>query len=330
LRFDNGISASKYLLLQKGYSMSSHGPQRRIEGRFEFGKNWQQFLGDLSQNRIRAAEDSIRQMLERDRLDGQTFLDVGAGSGLFSLAAHRLGARVLSFDYDPQCVACVVQLKDISRSNEESWRVEQGSALDQEYLRTLGDFDIVYAWGALHHTGAMWQALENMTPLVKPGGKLFVAIYNDQGRRSRIWHRIKRLYNRTPGALRFLILWPIGVLLLTAGTLADIYRLRRPKIFFRSSVPRGMSPWTDIVDWVGGYPFEVASRDQITRLYQAHGFRLDRLVSCGTRSGCNQFVFTKSSGNGACEVRGVKPMLSCPPPIESISSERSSNDQESR
>jgi 2-polyprenyl-3-methyl-5-hydroxy-6-metoxy-1,4-benzoquinol methylase len=261
--------------------------------RFEFGKNWQHFLCALNQNRVKAAEESLRQMLGRGRLDGQTFLDVGTGSGLFSLAARRLGARVLSFDYDQESVACALRLRNMFSSSEQDWHIERGSALDREYLRALGDFDVVYAWGVLHHTGAMWQALRNMTPLVKQGGRLFIAIYNDQGKMSDIWRIIKKTYNRAPRALRFLILWPTGLLLVAEGILADVFRLRVPRIIFQSIGPRGMSRWRDIVDWVGGYPFEVATRTQIVSFYRGQGFRLDRLVSCGRKSGCNQFVFVK-------------------------------------
>ena len=71
-----------------------------------------------------------------------------------------------------------------------------GSALDATYLAGLGGFELVYSWGVLHHTGAMWQALENAAIPVVDGGRLFVAIYNDQGWISGYWRAVKRLYNR--------------------------------------------------------------------------------------------------------------------------------------
>ena len=61
--------------------------------------------------RIEEAKASLKQMLDVDSLTGKTFLDVGSGSGLFSLAAIMLGVKVYSFDYDPQSVACTTELK---------------------------------------------------------------------------------------------------------------------------------------------------------------------------------------------------------------------------
>ncbi|MBX6392111.1 MAG: 50S ribosomal protein L11 methyltransferase, partial [Burkholderiales bacterium] len=113
--------------------------------RFAFGANWTRFLKTLDEVRIAKAEESLRQMLALQRLDGLRFLDVGSGSGLFSLAARRLGATVHSFDYDPQSVACTSELKRRYFPDDPQWLVEQGSVLDRPYLDQLGRFDIVYS-----------------------------------------------------------------------------------------------------------------------------------------------------------------------------------------
>jgi 2-polyprenyl-6-hydroxyphenyl methylase/3-demethylubiquinone-9 3-methyltransferase len=259
--------------MQKG-DFLNHSREIKAKSRFEFGKNWRRFLRLLDGRRVEEAESSLRQVLDFINLEGKTFLDVGSGSGLFSLAARRLGAKVLSFDYDPDSVACTLQVKATFFPTDQDWRVEPGSALDRDYLCSLGTFDVVYSWGVLHHTGAMWDALENMSPLVKQGGKLFIAIYNDQGKMSDFCRNVKKIYNRTPQAIRFAISWPIGTFILVGMTLSDICHVRRPRIISKSPARRGMSLWTDILDWVGGYPFEVASRNQIIDFYQCRGFRL--------------------------------------------------------
>lgn len=276
----------------------SHAEEITSGERFEFGKNWSRFLALLDDQRIAAAEASLQRMLNVERLDGKGFLDIGSGSGLFSLAARRLGARVHSFDYDPASVACTAELRRKYFGDDSSWIVERGSALDTAYVTSLGTFDIVYSWGVLHHTGDMWRGLENAQLPVPPGGKLFVAIYNDTGTQSSRWMSIKRAYNRLPALLR-----PAFAILVSAPQeLKSIARavLRfRPQEYVRTwtqyDPARGMSHWHDIVDWVGGYPYEVATPDQIFDFYQARGFTLTKMKCGGVGLGCNEFVFERSA-----------------------------------
>ncbi len=99
------------------------------------------------------------------------FLDAGSGSGLFSLAAYRMGAEVMSFDADPDSVACTNRLRN-RFEDPPTWFVREGSLLDKAFLSTLQPADVVYCWGVAHHTGDMWKAIDNLTQLVAPGGLL--------------------------------------------------------------------------------------------------------------------------------------------------------------
>lgn len=260
--------------------------------RFEFGENWSRFLTVIDDDRIRQAERSLSAMLGLP-LAGKSFIDVGSGSGLFSLAARRLGARVHSFDYDAKSVACTRELRRRYFNDDPSWTVEQASALDSNYLSSLGKFDVVYSWGVLHHTGAMWQALENVAALVAEGGTLFIAIYNDQGKFSRRWTRVKKFYNRSSKPIKHLCVLAVCVVSWWRPWLKDFLRLRPFESWRNAGRARGMSAWRDVVDWVGGYPFEVAKPEEIFDLYHSRGFVLERLRTEGGDLGCNEFVFTK-------------------------------------
>lgn len=269
-------------------------PQEIISGgRFQFGKNWQRFLSILNEERIVEAENSILKMLDLEAIEEKAFLDIGSGSGIFSLAAVRLGAsRVHSFDYDPQSVACTREIKRRYLPQKKNWSIEQGDVLDKQYLHTLGQWDIVYCWGVLHHTGNMWQALENIVPLVKKGGKLFISIYNDQGNRSLFWRWIKRSYCSLL-FWRWMIIGFFVPYFIVGGLAKDLLRFRDPILRYAEyKKNRGMSPIYDWLDWLGGYPFEVARPEEIFDFYRKKSFTLERLKTCGAGLGCSEFVFT--------------------------------------
>jgi len=266
--------------------------------RFAFGENWIRFLSVLDENRIEAAEQSLRNMLGVETLAGKRFLDVGSGSGLFSLAARRLGAKVHSFDFDPASVACTTELKRRYFPDDPDWMVEEGSVLDLAYLKKLGTFDIVYSWGVLHHTGAMWQALNNVLPLVNECGSVNIAIYNDQGGWSRRWKWIKQTYNWLPSWLRL----PYSILVMLPRELRSFLAYAASGRFmsyftdkraYSKLSQRGMNWWHDQIDWIGGYPFEVAKPEEIFNYFKNNGFDLAQLKTCGGGLGCNEFVFNK-------------------------------------
>lgn len=278
--------------------MYTHASEIERGERFAFGENWSRFLDVLDESRIARAEESLREMLEVDTLEGKRFLDIGSGSGLFSLAARRLGARVHSFDYDPHSVACTKELRSRYFPGDDAWQIQEGSALDEEYVKSLGVFEVVYSWGVLHHTGQMWKALDNARLPIAAKGKLFIAIYNDQGSKSRRWKWFKKTYNALPRLLKT----PFAVAAMAPEEMKAMLRsllTLKPGAYVRSWTQydqnRGMSRWRDIIDWVGGYPYEVAKPEEIFDFYRAQGFRLMKMKCGGVGLGCNQFVFVKDS-----------------------------------
>ena len=259
--------------------------------RFPFGQNWHSFLSLLDEDRIEEACRSLRESLQRETLHGVRMLDIGSGSGLFSLAAHRMGAEVVAFDYDPDSVACTSELRRRFAPTSERWHVLQGSVLDPAFMSQLGQFDLVYSWGVLHHTGEMWRAVNLAAERVRPGGTLMIALYNDQGWRSRLWWRIKRVYC-SGAAGRALVggaLYPIFFLYALSLDVRNLALLGTHIREYRRQ--RGMSIFHDWRDWLGGFPFEVASPATVAgRL--GDGFVLQRQTL--TRGwGCNEFVMVR-------------------------------------
>lgn len=274
------------------------GNETSTQPRFGFGDNWTKFASKIDGSRIDRAEQALLTPLARNSLEGLQFLDVGSGSGLSSLAAARLGATVRAFDYDKDSVSCTTAVLSQHLPSDVLARtqVSQGDVLDKPFLEGLGTFDIVYSWGVLHHTGSMWTAIENVLPNVKPGGHLFLALYNDQGRISQFWRTIKRTYNALPPALHgpftVTVMLPLTLRGLVWRTLVgDAGNALKELKGYQSN--RGMSLFRDWVDWVGGYPFEVARPGDVVNRITKAGFKLKFLKTVGGALGCNEFVFVR-------------------------------------
>ncbi|MCS7467590.1 class I SAM-dependent methyltransferase [Stieleria sp. ICT_E10.1] len=271
------------------------------ETRFAFGENWTSFLNHLDEDRIDQACRSLTGLLCLDDaagrpLEGQRFLDLGSGSGLFSLAASRLGAEVVSIDFDHHSVACTEQLRQRESTDPTKWEILQGSALDESLMESLGPFDVVYSWGVLHHTGRMDRAIELAAARVAVGGRFAIAIYNDQGGGSRRWLKIKQIYHRLPKWARPVWVTAVASWYEFKFALARLVGGRNPLPFAdwrKKRTDRGMSAWHDWVDWIGGLPFEVAKPEAIIVPLVAKHFQLINLTTVGNGWGCNEYVFKK-------------------------------------
>lgn len=267
---------------------------------FSFGQNWQSFLKKLTPERLAEAKKSLQQFLGQNSLKGKTFVDIGCGSGLFSLAAVQLGAeRVVSVDVDDFSVECARYLKE-QYAPHAKWDIKKGSALDKAFMASLGHFDVVYSWGVLHHTGDMARALEHVSHLVKPSGLLFLAIYNKFTRKdglipvllvgsSDFWLRVKRRYN-TGGFLTKKLL--VAAYYLYHGVSA-LFMLKNPFNVSKTS-RRGMAFHTNVLDWLGGYPYEYATADELIYFFSERGLYCVRLDSAKTLA-CHQILFKRVS-----------------------------------
>jgi 2-polyprenyl-3-methyl-5-hydroxy-6-metoxy-1,4-benzoquinol methylase len=287
---------SREIQMESVEALSANATQAKPGNKvtFSFGRNWQDFVQrHLNPERERIAIASLVEFLERKDLNNLHFLDIGCGSGLFSLAAHRLGARrIVSVDVDPFSVECTARLR-ATIGSPQNWSVVQGSILEKDCVEKLEPADVVYAWGSLHHTGAMWRAIRNACKLVSANGQIYLAVYNKvEGRNgSEFWLKVKKFYNSlsTP-AKRALELAYIA----RYQALPELIRFRNPFSFWRNySRGRGMSAYIDTRDWLGGYPYEFASVDEILRFCQAEmSLRVVKLRAVNNL-GVNEFLFQK-------------------------------------
>jgi 2-polyprenyl-3-methyl-5-hydroxy-6-metoxy-1,4-benzoquinol methylase len=261
------------------------------EAHFEFGKNWESFTDLLDQNRMALAEESLRRLVD---VKGKRVLDIGSGSGLFSLAALNLGAEVLAVDIDEHSTAATTASLERYAPATSKWAARQVSVFDLDPA-THGQFDVVYSWGVLHHTGAMWEAIEAASRMVAPGGKFVLALY-ERTPLCGVWTVEKRLYSRAPRLLQRLA-QAAYVATYSAGLLATG---RNPIKVVRETRARGMDTMHDVHDWLGGYPYESTSEKALTDFLSKLGFALEmnnpvRVHAWGILgTGCSEYVYRKT------------------------------------
>ena len=254
---------------------------------FDFGNNWRRFSESrLDAARFGEAVQSLEKLFPAGALRGRSVLDVGCGTGLFSIAAARLGAQpVVGIDISPECVAVSEENRArVGQDADVTFRVV--SALDPIALHGLGQFDVVYAWGSLHHTGRMWDAVENVSRAVVPGGTLVLAIYA-RHITSPAWSVIKRSYNTAPAPLRRAMLWGLAPVIYAAKFIVTRQNPLRKD--------RGMDFWFDVVDWVGGYPYEYASPQEVSARMTALGFVVRSMQPAAVPTGCNEFLLERTT-----------------------------------
>lgn len=254
---------------------------------FQFGKNWESFLKTISEDQIRSALQDIEQWIGKENIVGKTVLDIGCGSGIHSMAFYLLGAKSIdSFDYDSFSVKTTKSLWE-QNSKPAKWNVFQGSILETDFLNTLQKYDIVYSWGVLHHTGNIWKAIENAASRVNDNGIFWISIYA-KGPNYLKHLQLKRNYNAASWIgkkwLEYIFIFKVmGWRLL---------HLKNP-INWNERKTRGMDTYHDIVDWLGGLPYEVASEDEIIQFCAKQGLILKRIKVLG-EGGCNIYVFRRS------------------------------------
>jgi SAM-dependent methyltransferase len=252
---------------------------------FDFGGNWEEFSKrHIDRRRLEMACESLQSLLAKENFEGKTFLDVGCGSGLFSMAAHQLGAtKVVGIDVNPRCIEISQANRDLLAPGSPI-EFHVASALESEQLNRFGTFDLVYAWGSLHHTGALWSAVHNVSKCVAPQGVMILAIYNKHIT-SPVWKSIKWIYNQVPRIIqRVMILVFAGIIYITKYLVTRTNPLNKE---------RGMDFWFDVVDWVGGYPYEYATPREVETIVTRGGFQLRCSISASVPTGCNEFVFER-------------------------------------
>lgn len=267
-------------------SQSAFVNERLLRHHFAFGKNWKSFLSTITPESITEAERGLTRLLPPGELRDRRFLDVGCGSGLSMLAAIRLGAsQVTGIDLDPLSVETAQMLLSTHAQGSE-WSVRTASVFDLNPTRDArdgldagtaraGEYDIVYSWGVLHHTGDVWGGIEKAASMVAPGGHLALALYRHTPLCG-FWKREKRFYAAAPGWAQRLI----RVLYKGTYALGLLATRRSPLHYVREyRSARGMDWHHDVHDWLGGYPYQSVEPQEVTRYLAGLGLSMERVFA---------------------------------------------------
>jgi len=253
---------------------------------FSFGKNWYKFLSTVDEKAINSAIADVDRLIEKEKIKGKKIIDIGSGSGIHSLSFFRIGAASLfSFDYDKFSVKATKYFWE-KEGKPENWKVTEGSILDEKFVNNLGQFDIVYSWGVLHHTGNMWEAIKNASTLVKPNGLFLLSLYQGVDTYEHDL-KLKTKYNKSGF---------FGKKLMELQWIIDIIKykkrmgLKKPYAW-NEKRERGMNVYYDIKDWLGGLPYEVSSDKQILDFLAPKGFEL---VKKDMKAACGVYLFEKT------------------------------------
>jgi 2-polyprenyl-6-hydroxyphenyl methylase/3-demethylubiquinone-9 3-methyltransferase len=251
---------------------------------FSFGRNWKSYSRLVSEATIQKAQGDIVDWLGGDSVNGKSVVDIGCGSGIHSLGFFRLGAKsLLSMDVDPHSVTCTQRFWRRA-GKPTSWRVTSGSILDTTAMEALGQFDIVYSWGVLHHTGQLWTAMDNASRLGnRENSRLWISIYA-KGPDYAEQLKLKQRFNGWS--------WFYKQAYVLRTLLRSWRNERRAgqkfgEWFWRG---RGMNIYHDTVDWLGGLPYEVASVEEVKTFLEERGWTLHRVKE---GEACTVYLFQR-------------------------------------
>lgn len=237
---------------------------------FSFGENWRDFVDTIDEADVQRAVADLRKWLGEDGIAGKTVLDIGSGSGIHSLCFLMLGAKsIVSFDVDPKSVESTRLLWE-KAGKPEKWRVLEGSVLEKSWVEGLEPAEIVYSWGVLHHTGAMWEAIGNALTRVALGGQFLIAIYGRTATYAEDLALKQRYNSATPSGKKAMVRSEI------LKIMKHRLRTKQNPFTWNEKVGRGMDTYHDLIDWLGGLPYEVAGKVEMEAFFNRHGFALQR------------------------------------------------------
>ena len=269
------------LILNNIYSQANNVS----DSNFTFGLNWLDFVNErINEKIIESSLTKINEWFDNGNLlKGKNVIDIGCGSGLHSLNLGRYSKSITSLDVDENCIKSTKLLKEkySQKYNINNWEIIHKSILDSDVIK-LPKYDIVYSWGVLHHTGNMWQAIDNAAKLCKDNGILFITLYSAY----EVYFPTLIYKLKFNNASKFQKIKMISDRVMLAK------HRQKDNEHWNRLTSRGMNVYNDIVDWCGGYPYEVATTELICKYLEPKGFKIIKKYDPSNKA-CHEWMLQK-------------------------------------
>jgi SAM-dependent methyltransferase len=128
--------------------------------------------------------------MTREQIRGKRVLDAGCGQGRWSYGFIKLGATVRGIDTS---VSAIKYANEHLKRTTPPARFCVLNVLDERQLSKVfnnAEFDIIWCWGVLHHTGDPEKGFDNLVKLLKPGGTIHLYLYGKKSFVNKFWRRV--------------------------------------------------------------------------------------------------------------------------------------------
>ncbi len=141
-----------------------------------------------------ASKAHLELFFSDEEIVGREVLDAGCGTGIFTIIFANKGARkVIGIDISEGSLNTGRMLKDKFELSNVEFRKED--MLNLPFKDNT--FDIVWAWGTIHHTENPYQAMNELIRVLKKNGTFFITLYK-KTKLTFIHEIIRKILIKTP------------------------------------------------------------------------------------------------------------------------------------
>lgn len=207
-------------------------------------------------------------------LKDKLILDAGCGIGRYSEIAAKYGGRVIGLD-----LSYSVEQAYENVGHKPHVDIVQGDIFRLPFKPDT--FDIVFSLGVIHHTPSAEKAFGSLARVVKPGGKLAVWVYGNDGFMRKGYNAIAAFYRTFSTRI------PEETLYRMCKIAVPLYHVHKALRFTEALLPISMEPrpeWRilDTFDWYSPKYQSKHSYKQVESWFNSGTFRNVRRLTTPT------------------------------------------------